>query len=120
MGSELDAADRGRAARFAPALLAWFDVDGRKDLPWQREPDAVPRLGLGDHAAADAGRRPRSRTYDAFMQRFPDVRALAEAQLDEVLHLWSGLGYYARARNLHRAAQAVVREHGGEFPQTHR
>ena len=54
--------------------------------------------------------------YRRFMARFPDVRALAEATVDEVLHLWSGLGYYARARNLHRAAQRIVSEHGGEFP----
>ena len=50
------------------------------------------------------------------MRRFPDVRSLAAAPLDEVLHLWSGLGYYARARNLQRAAQAIVTRHGGEFP----
>jgi A/G-specific adenine glycosylase len=56
--------------------------------------------------------------YERFMQRFPDVRALADAPIDEVLHLWTGLGYYARARNLHRAAQLIVAEHGGEFPQT--
>ena len=58
------------------------------------------------------------RYYERFMQRFPDVRALAAAPVDEVLHLWTGLGYYARARNLHRAAQLIVAEHGGEFPQT--
>ena len=56
--------------------------------------------------------------YDRFMQRFPDVRALAAAPADEVLHLWTGLGYYARARNMHRAAQLIVAEHGGEFPQS--
>ncbi len=56
--------------------------------------------------------------YDRFMQRFPDVRALAAAPVDEVLHLWTGLGYYARARNMHRAAQLIVAEHGGEFPQS--
>jgi A/G-specific adenine glycosylase len=56
--------------------------------------------------------------YERFMQRFPDARALAAAPIDEVLHLWTGLGYYARARNLHRAAQLIVAEHGGEFPQT--
>ncbi len=54
--------------------------------------------------------------FDRFMQRFPDVAALASAPLDEVLHLWSGLGYYSRARNLHRAAQLVVADHGGELP----
>lgn len=56
--------------------------------------------------------------YARFMARFPDVRALAEAPIDEVLHLWTGLGYYARARNLHRAAQIIVTEHAGEFPHT--
>jgi A/G-specific adenine glycosylase len=55
--------------------------------------------------------------YEAFMRRFPDVRSLAAAPLDEVLHLWSGLGYYTRARNLQRAAQAIVTRHGGEFPR---
>jgi len=54
--------------------------------------------------------------FEAFMRRFPDVRSLASAPLDEVLHLWSGLGYYARARNLQRAAQAIVAHHGGRFP----
>ena len=58
--------------------------------------------------------------YERFMQRFPDVRALAAAPVDEVLHLWTGLGYYARARNLHRAAQLIVDEHGGEFPRDDR
>jgi len=56
--------------------------------------------------------------YERFMQRFPEVRSLAQAPIDEVLHLWTGLGYYARARNLHRAAQAIVAEHGGAFPGT--
>ena len=56
--------------------------------------------------------------FQRFMARFPNVRALAEAPLDEVLHLWTGLGYYARARNLHKAAQTIVAQHGGEFPTT--
>ena len=55
--------------------------------------------------------------FERFMQRFPDVHALADAPADEVLHLWTGLGYYARARNLHRAAQLIRDQHGGEFPQ---
>ena len=55
--------------------------------------------------------------YERFLQRFPDVRALGTAPLDDVLALWSGLGYYSRARNLHRCAQAVVNEHGGQFPR---
>src|SRR5207302_1977776 len=56
--------------------------------------------------------------YRRFMERFPDVRALAAAPVDEVLHLWSGLGYYARARNLHRAALRILDEHGGELPES--
>src|SRR5690348_11386876 len=56
--------------------------------------------------------------YERFMQRFPDVGTLAAAPLDEVLHLWSGLGYYARARNLHRAATRITGEHGGRFPKS--
>jgi A/G-specific adenine glycosylase len=56
--------------------------------------------------------------YERFMQRFPDVRTLAAAGADEVLHLWSGLGYYARARNLHRAAGLICAEHGGELPRS--
>src|SRR5207237_5453808 len=56
--------------------------------------------------------------YRPFMERFPDVRTLAAAPVDEVLHLWSGLGYYARARNLHRAALRILDEHGGELPES--
>ncbi len=56
--------------------------------------------------------------FSTFMLRFPDIQALAAAPLDDVLHLWTGLGYYARARNLHKAAQMVVEHHQGEFPTT--
>ncbi len=55
--------------------------------------------------------------FERFIARFPDIQALARANLDEVLHLWTGLGYYARARNLHKAAQRIVKEHGGKFPR---
>ena len=109
--------DADRAARLAPALLGWFDSSGRKDLPWQRNPTPyrvlVSEIMLQQTEVATA-----IPYYERFMQRFPDVAALAAARTDEVLHLWSGLGYYARARNLHRAAQAVFGEHGGEFPAT--
>ena len=100
---------------FAAVLLAWFDRCGRHDLPWQRERSAyrtwVSEIMLQQTQVATA-----SGYFERFMQRFPSVESLAAAPLDEVLHLWSGLGYYARARNLHRAAQRVVREHGGELP----
>jgi A/G-specific adenine glycosylase len=111
------AADRqARIAAFAPALLGWFATDGRKDLPWQRE--ATPyRVWVSEIMLQQTQAVTVTGYFARFMSRFPDVRALAAARLDEVLHLWSGLGYYARARNLHRAAQLVVRDHAGEFPR---
>jgi A/G-specific adenine glycosylase len=113
----LDATERQRASKFAPALLAWFDVDGRKDLPWQRDPTPY-RVWISEIMLQQTQVATVIPYYAAFVRRFPDVRALAEARLDEVLHLWSGLGYYARARNLHRAAQVIIRDHGGRFPES--
>lgn len=105
------------AAKFAPALLRWYELDGRKDLPWQR--DRTPyRVWISEIMLQQTQVATVTGYYERFMTRFPDVRRLAAAPLDEVLHLWSGLGYYARARNLHRAAQALVQLHGGEFPAT--
>jgi A/G-specific adenine glycosylase len=105
------------AARcFAPRLLEWFAFDGRKDLPWQRDPTPY-RVWVSEIMLQQTQVATVVPYFAAFVQRFPDVRSLAEARLDEVLHLWSGLGYYARARNLQRAAQAIVARHGGEFPQ---
>jgi A/G-specific adenine glycosylase len=104
-------------AEFAPALLRWHASDGRTDLPWQR--DRTPyRVWVSEIMLQQTQVGTVVGYYERFMARFPDVQALAAARLDEVLHLWSGLGYYARARNLHRAAQAVVQRHGGEFPAT--
>ncbi len=102
---------------FATPLLAWFDRAGRKHLPWQQ--DRTPyRVWVSEIMLQQTQVATVIGYYERFMQRFPDVRALADAPIDEVLHLWTGLGYYARARNLHRAAQLVVAEHGGEFPQS--
>ncbi len=100
----------------APALLAWYRRCGRHDLPWQKERTPY-RVWVSEVMLQQTQVSTVIPYYQRFMARFPDVRALAEAPLDEVLHLWSGLGYYARARNLKRAAQLLVREHGGEFPQ---
>lgn len=102
---------------FAPALLAWFDRAGRKHLPWQQDPTPY-RVWVSEIMLQQTQVATVIGYYERFMLRFPDVRALAAAPADEVLHLWTGLGYYARARNLHRAAQLIVAEHGGEFPQT--
>jgi A/G-specific adenine glycosylase len=98
-------------------LLAWFDRAGRKHLPWQQEPTPY-RVWVSEIMLQQTQVATVIGYYERFMQRFPDVRALAAAPVDEVLHLWTGLGYYARARNLHRAAQLIVEEHGGGFPQT--
>jgi A/G-specific adenine glycosylase len=100
-------------AALAPRLLAWFDAHGRHDLPWQLERTPysvwVSEIMLQQTQVATV-----IRYYERFMRRFPTVRALAAAPLDDVLRLWSGLGYYARARNLHRAAQVVAERFGGE------
>lgn len=102
---------------FAADLLAWFDRHGRKDLPWQRNRTPY-RVWVSEIMLQQTQVSTVIPYYERFMRRFPDVAALAAAPVDEVLHLWSGLGYYARARNLHRAAQAVVLEQGGKFPRT--
>jgi len=102
---------------FAPAVLRWYATDGRKDLPWQRERTPY-RVWVSEIMLQQTQVATVLGYFDRFMHRFPGVRELAGARPDEVLHLWSGLGYYARARNLQRAAQIVVREHGGEFPLT--
>lgn len=101
----------------APALLAWFDHSGRKDLPWQR--DTTPyRVWVSEIMLQQTQVATVIGYYERFMQRFPDVATLAAAPIDEVLHLWTGLGYYARARNLHRAAQILVSDHDGDLPAT--
>jgi A/G-specific adenine glycosylase len=102
-------------ASFSEDLLAWFDLHGRRHLPWQREPTPY-RVWISEIMLQQTQVSTVVPYYEVFTQRFPDVAALAAAPLDEVLHLWSGLGYYARARNLHRAARVIVEEHGGVFP----
>jgi A/G-specific adenine glycosylase len=100
---------------FARRLLAWWDVHGRKNLPWQRERTPY-RVWVSEIMLQQTQVSTVVPYFERFVARFSDVESLARADLDEVLHLWSGLGYYARARNLHRAAGVVVREHGGVFP----
>jgi A/G-specific adenine glycosylase len=100
----------------APRLLAWHASAGRHDLPWQRNRTPY-RVWVSEIMLQQTQVVTVIPYFERFMARFPDVRALADAPADEVLHLWTGLGYYARARNLHRAAQIVRDEHGGEFPR---
>lgn len=100
---------------FARRLLAWFDRHGRHDLPWQH-PATPYRVWISEVMLQQTQVSVVIPYFERFIARFPDVRALAVAELDEVLALWAGLGYYARARNLHRAARLIVERHGGEFP----
>ncbi len=100
----------------APALLSWHAHAGRHDLPWQQDPTPY-RVWVSEIMLQQTQVSTVIPYYLRFMARFPDVAALAAAAIDEVLHLWSGLGYYARARNLHRAAVRIRDEHGGAFPQ---
>jgi A/G-specific adenine glycosylase len=101
---------------FARRLLAWFDRHGRHDLPWQQEPTPY-RVWVSEVMLQQTQVATVIPYYERFMQRFPDVLCLADAPADDVLAHWSGLGYYSRARNLHKAAQVIRDEHGGEFPQ---
>jgi A/G-specific adenine glycosylase len=100
----------------APALLKWQRRAGRHDLPWQHAPTPY-RVWVSEIMLQQTQVATVIPYYRRFLERFPDVQALAAAASDEVLHLWSGLGYYARARNLQRAARQLCAEHGGEFPR---
>ena len=115
MPADREADDQQRIATLAPRLLEWFAHSGRHDLPWQRERTPY-RVWISEVMLQQTQVATAIPYYTAFMARFPDVTALAEAPLDEVLHQWSGLGYYARARNLQRTAQLVVVAAPGNLP----
>jgi A/G-specific adenine glycosylase len=100
---------------FFSRVVAWQRVHGRRGLPWQGSRDPY-RVWLSEVMLQQTQVATVLRYYERFLQRFPDVHALAAASLDEVLALWSGLGYYSRARHLHACARAVVQRHGGVFP----
>jgi A/G-specific adenine glycosylase len=104
-------------AGFAGRVVRWQRTHGRNSLPWQNTRDPY-RVWLSEIMLQQTQVTTVLDYYARFLARFPDVRALAAAQLDEVMALWSGLGYYSRARNMHRCAQDVVALHGGEFPRT--
>jgi len=108
---------REAARDFAAALIDWHRHHGRHDLPWQRRRTAY-RVWVSEIMLQQTQVATVIPYYQRFIQRFPDVGTLAVAPLDDVLHLWSGLGYYARARNLHRAAQRIAAEHGSRFPKS--
>ena len=99
----------------AAALLPWFRQHGRHDLPWQQ--DASPyRVWVSEIMLQQTQVKTVIPYFIRFVERFPDAGALADAPLDRVMHLWTGLGYYARARNMHRAAQVIARDFAGRLP----
>ncbi|WP_380180292.1 A/G-specific adenine glycosylase [Kalamiella sp. sgz302252] len=106
-----------QAPQFSRQVLDWYQRFGRKTLPWQQEKTPY-KVWLSEVMLQQTQVATVIPYFERFMARFPTVTDLAAAPLDEVLHLWTGLGYYARARNLHKAAVQVVEKHGGKFPET--
>lgn len=103
------------AQPFAKAVLAWFAQYGRKHLPWQQN-KTLYGVWLSEVMLQQTQVATVIPYFERFIERFPTVTDLADAHIDEVLHLWTGLGYYARARNLHKAAQQIRDQFNGEFP----
>jgi A/G-specific adenine glycosylase len=104
-----------RETQFARHLLDWFALHGRHTLPWQIHTTPY-RVWVSEVMLQQTQVATVIPYYERFMTRFPDVQSLSKAPQDEVLHLWTGLGYYARARNLQACARVLVAHHGGEFP----
>lgn len=116
MDQPLSAAHALDVGRLQAELLEWFDRHGRHDLPWQH-PRTAYRVWVSEIMLQQTQVATVVPYFGRFMERFPDIPTLAAAPMDAVLASWAGLGYYARARNLHRAAQIMLAEHGGEFPE---
>ena len=105
------------STNFHRRVLSWFDKHGRHDLPWQR--DITPyRVWVSEIMLQQTQVATVIPYFERFMTRFPSVQALASAPEDDVLHHWTGLGYYARARNFHAAAKTLVDDHDGAFPRS--
>ena len=105
-----------RSEQFSTAVLDWYDRHGRHDLPWQQ--GITPyRVWVSEIMLQQTQVSTVLNYFDRFMASLPTVEALAAAPEDEVLHLWTGLGYYTRARNLQKTAKIIVAEYGGEFPK---
>ena len=102
---------------FSDQVLDWFDQHGRKHLPWQQSISPY-RVWISEIMLQQTQVTTVIPYFETFMASFPDVRKLASAAEDDVLHHWSGLGYYSRARNLHKAAKMIVNNFGGEFPRS--
>lgn len=102
---------------FATKILNWYQDYGRKSLPWQQDKNAY-RVWLSEIMLQQTQVATVIPYFERFLAQFPDIISLANASQDEVLHYWTGLGYYARARNLHKAAKIVAEQYDGQFPQT--
>ena len=109
--------NRTRKANIQRRMLDWFATH-KRDLPWRQEPRDPYHVWLAEIMLQQTQVTTVIPYYHRWLDRFPTLEALAEAPLDDVLKLWEGLGYYSRARNLHRAAQEVMRDHGGHIPDT--
>lgn len=104
-------------AAFGPAVVAWYAEHGRKNLPWQQAVSPY-RVWVSEIMLQQTQVSTVIDYFTRFMHALPNVQALAAAPLDEVLHLWTGLGYYTRARNLHKTAQLICQDYDGEFPRS--
>src|SRR3989442_2320687 len=98
-------------------LLTWYDAN-RRDLPWRRTRDPY-RILVAEYLLQRTRIASGTPYYERFLERFPTVRDLAAAPLDDALAVWEGLGFYGRARTLHGAAQSIVQRHGGEVPRSY-
>lgn len=105
-----------QTSSFSENILQWFDLHGRKDLPWQQDRSPY-RVWISEIMLQQTQVATATPYFERFMAALPTLESLAHAHLDKVLSLWAGLGYYARARNLHRAAQIIQHDFDGNFPQ---
>ena len=117
MSATIHAMSSELATTFSERVLAWSSHSGRHDLPWQQHITPY-RVWVSEIMLQQTQVNTVIPYFERFMQRFATVAELAAAPIDEVLHHWTGLGYYARARNLHKAAQLIVDEDGGQFPDS--
>lgn len=117
VGSRQSIVDRQKQKKIAARLLLWY-AQHKRDLPWRRDAHDPYRVWIAEIMLQQTQVATVIPYYERFLARFPTVQALANAKMDEVLKAWEGAGYYARARNLHRAAQAIVARFGGALPHT--
>ena len=102
---------------FQQRLLNWYDCHGRKDLPWQSTPPNAYSIWVSEIMLQQTQVSVVIPYFDRFILRFPDIQTLADSELDTVLEHWAGLGYYARARNLHKSAKIICTEYQGKLPR---